>query len=123
MQIVRQSYGCDCDGVSHLTSAIETVGDQHVMRTAVRAWLGAVESVVGMRPETCPWRALRHPLVIEAADVCALAEKSLGMARLGADPPAILLDAIAEFEMARSTALAHNLEQKRKEDEAKRQRR
>lgn len=120
MLMVRRAYGCDCDGASHLGAVIEWTPEQQGMRAAVRAWLGAIESLVGVRPQTCPWRALYHPLVLEVRDVVALAAHGVGMARLGEDPPAILVDAISAYERARSAALAHNLERRRAEEERKR---
>jgi hypothetical protein len=93
--------------------------ESHGMREAVQAQLGAIESLVGIRPQTCPWRALYHPLVREVADISALADKHLGQVRLGADPPEILLDALVIYERCKSIALAHNIEVKRKESERK----
>lgn len=119
MRAVRLGYGCDCDGTSHRADVIHSRPEHQAVRMSVRAHLGAIESITGVRPHTCPWRALYHPLVIEVADVCALAERGLAMARLGADPAAILLDAVVVYEHARSKALAHHLEQNRKEREAK----
>lgn len=83
------------------------------MAESVGSWLGAIDSIVGIKPTTCPWRALYHPLAIEVMDVCTLAEKSVGLARLGFESPAILLDAITVFERSRAATLAHHLEQKR----------
>jgi hypothetical protein len=117
---VRVGYGCDCDGASHKLATIALSPSMRVQRGAVQAHLGAVESIVGVRPETCPWRALYHPLVIEVVDVCVLAERGLAMARVDANAPAILLDAVVAYEAARTKAYAHHLEQRRKEDEVKR---
>lgn len=118
--MVRAAYGCDCDGVSHRLGAVEHEADHAGMIQSVRAALGAIESVVGVRPSTCPWRAFYDPLVVEVLDVCTLAEKSLGASYLGADPPAVLVDAVALYLRCRDAALAHNLEQQRKKSEAER---
>jgi hypothetical protein len=114
MLVVRQGYGCDCDGVSHESHAVESTLEHQTVRCMTQAHLGAIESLIGIRPQTCPWRALYHPLVIEVVDLCMLGgERGLAATRAGADPPAILLDAVVVYETARSKALSHNLEQRK----------
>lgn len=80
---------------------------------------GAIESITGVRPAGCPWRAFYDPLVGEVMQIATLAERGIAMAALGNDPPAILIDALALYERCRSQTSAHWLDQKRKEREQK----
>jgi len=69
---------------------------------------------------TCPWRSFYEPIVVEVMDVMTLCERGLGMAAMGADPPAILVDACAAFERSRAVTRGHWMEQERLERERNR---
>jgi len=50
---LRQSYKCDCDGVSHLLAG-NIVDPTLVMANGLRK---AIEKTTGVAPNTCPWRS------------------------------------------------------------------
>lgn len=79
---------------------------------------GAIEDITGIRPQTCPWRAMYHPLVGEVVRIATLADKGLGPSALAADPPAILLDALSTYIRAREVTRSD--EMKRETEERKR---
>lgn len=116
---MRQAYACDCAG-EPIVDVLEIDPRDAGMVASVRAVLGAIESLVGYRPTTCPWRAFYHPLVTEVMDVVALSSEHLGLAYLGTDPPAILVDAIALYLRCKAATLAHFMEADRKKREAER---
>jgi len=68
---------------------------------------GHIEELTGHRIDTCPWRALYHPLVGEAIRIASLADHNLAVAELGDDPPAILLDALSVYLTSRKAVRNH----------------
>lgn len=70
----------------------------------------AMEAVTSHRPVKCPWRAYYDPIVREVIAVSWSVEGGNLGAVLGADPPAILVDAIGVYR----TALESTLHDERK---------
>lgn len=56
--------------------------------------IAAVESVTGVRPVTCPWRAYFERDVVEVLHAHRLDEKHQFYAAYGGDPPAWLATAV-----------------------------
>jgi len=85
---------------------------------------GAMEEMTGHRPESCPWRSFYSPLVSECISIASLAEKSIGAAALGDDPPATLLDGVQLYMRARDVTLAdeQRREHEKRMSEAKQRR-
>ena len=65
-----------------------------------------IQRITGNAPPTCPWRVMYSPLVREVLDATEH-EANLAVA-IGADPPAILIDAIGEYRRALSCVRAED---------------
>ena len=63
-------------------------------------WPDAVERLTGERPRMCPWRAFYEPLVIETMHAYRWFESGQLAIMLGADPPALLVEAIGIYHGA-----------------------
>jgi hypothetical protein len=84
-------YGCDCDGVNRPGPV-----DRGIEGDSVRASLGMIERVAGYRPPTCPWRAFSEPIVREVLSVV-----QLGIAALGPDPDAVVVEGLSVYTQAK----------------------
>ena len=68
-----------------------------------------IEHVTGTRPATCPWRAYYAPLVREVMEAMTFDEHGNLAIALGADPPAVLVEAIATFKRASAAVHAEDM--------------
>lgn len=66
----------------------------------MRRHLDVIRRVTGHKPHTCPWRAYSDPLVAEVMQHAWACDPPNLDASLGADPPAILVDAIGHYRMS-----------------------
>lgn len=83
--------------------------------------LDVIQRVTGHRPPTCPWRSLYHPLVQEVLSVMPLDENGNLALALGADPPGIVVDAIAAYKLALNATRAEVQAQRAKQRAAERE--
>ena len=97
LAVLRAAWRCDCDGMSHRQGGHVPAGPA----ADVERHRQTIEHVTGRRPETCPWRAFQDELVDDALYHVVAAEKGYVMAKLGDDPPAVLLDALDVFFISR----------------------
>jgi hypothetical protein len=74
----------------------------------VRKTFDVMRRITGHAPPSCPWRAMYAPLVREVME--ALEHEGNGnlAVAIGADPPAILIDAIAEFKRSLAAVRAED---------------
>lgn len=111
---MREAYGCDCDGTSHRSASLTIDPRYSGTVRGVRSFRKVIKDITGIEPESCPWRAFYHPLVREVLQLATLAsERSIGL--LGADPPAILVEAFEVYTRARAQTSAHFLRQRTEE--------
>lgn len=77
-----------------------------------------MRSVIGVRPQTCPWRVFDHPLV---ADVLAVrsARKSRALPST-ADIPVRVLAGVIEYDRALNAARCDKMDRERRKREAER---
>lgn len=108
LAVLRAAWACDCDGRSHRAGGTVPAAPA----AAVRKHAGTVEKVTGHRPLTCPWRAMYDPLVAHTMRLAGAAQRDYATAHLGADPPAVLLDALDVFFAARGAGERHIEKQK-----------
>jgi hypothetical protein len=85
----------------------------------LRRHLDVIKRLTGSAPESCPWRAMYSPLVIEVIDAMEHEEHGNLATANGADPPAVLMDAIGAYKRAMSVVRMED--QKLAHEKAKRQ--
>lgn len=115
LAVLRAAWGCDCDGKSHRAGGYTPSGPA---ATAQRH-LDVIQSVTGHRPPTCPWRALSDPLVAKTLNLSIGADNNYAMAKLGPNPPAVLLDALDVFIVSRNAGRRHVEKFKEAQNKAK----
>lgn len=86
----------------------------------VRNHLVVMKRITGHAPPTCPWRAMYSPLVREVLAAMEHEENGNLAVAIGADPPAILIDGIAEYK--RSLQAVRNEDARLAAEKAKSQR-
>lgn len=82
-----------------------------------------IEDYTGSRPVSCPWFAFNDPIVSDAVRLRPLLESGQYHLVLGDHPPAILIDAIVEYESALNGVQAKQWRKKEREREQERKRR
>lgn len=110
---LRRAWRCDCDGRSHRASGTAPAGPV----ATVERHLDVIERLTGHRPPTCPWRAFFDPLVAAAIKLSNASDGGYVTAKLGLDPPEVLLEALESFRVSRAAGQRHVrafLERKRK---------
>lgn len=94
--------------------------DKAAMDSGASRHLDVIERVTGRRPPTCPWRAMYDPLVQEVLAVMPFDENGNLAAALGPNPPALLVDAIADYKLAVGATRAEEMKKRAKAREAQR---
>ena len=76
--------------------------------------------MTGERPDTCPWRAFQEPLVADVLRAYGLFESGQMALWLGADPPAVLVEAVVFYHASVNRVRADRDERERKKRDLKR---
>ncbi len=66
-----------------------------------------IAELVGSEPPTCPWRAFYDPLVMEVIPLSSYFENGNLAVKVGKDPPAVLLEALETYSVAKDSMVAH----------------
>ncbi len=77
-----------------------------------------MKQITGHHPNTCPWRVMYSPLVREVLSAMEHEENGNLAVAIGAEPPAKLIEAIAEYK--RSLRAVRNDDAKIAAEKAKR---
>lgn len=100
--------------MSHTLPGVKVVHD-------VDGYARQIEDACGAVPPMCPWRVFSDPTVQDVMRVHPFMESGQASLMLGSDPPAFLVEALAEYERA-SNAVRHKqwkVEQRKRESERK----
>ncbi len=79
-----------------------------------------IEDACGATPPMCPWRVWNDPTVQDVMRVHPLMESGQAHLMIGSDPPAMLVEALTEYERA-ANMVRHKqwkAEQRKREQEA-----
>ena len=71
----------------------------------MRGHLKVMRTITGHAPDTCPWRVMYAPLVREVIAAMEYEENGNLSVGIGQDPPALLVDAVAEYKRSLRTTL------------------
>lgn len=92
----------------------------HPLRKARDQMAKHIRQMTGYEPVECPWRAFFDPLVREVSEIAILASDGVGMAALGDQPPAPVVDALPVYMQAKAATRAHDIEQDNERRKAER---
>lgn len=89
----------------------------------IEGFKNVIEDYTGSRPLSCPWFAFQNLFVQDVVHVRPLLESGQAHLMLGDDPPALLVDAIAEYEATLNAVQAKLWRKERARAEAERKKR
>lgn len=113
---IRRAWRCSCDGASHRFPGREAHAAVEVNRISLRQAAG-VEDM-----QTCPWQALRHPVVAEVLAHVRMCASGFGMspsAIIPLNPPHRIWDGVLTYANAVSMVESHD-DRVRRRDERRR---
>lgn len=99
------AWDCDCEPHDEAPTDYD-VDVAALHRKSSRA---AIEQITGHVPTGCPWRAYDDPVVIEAMESYAWFESGQLEMAIGADPPAVLVEAIRIYHSALASVRAADM--------------